>query len=72
MELEDAIQIALLTLKETIEGEMNGETVEIGKSKRYLLHVNKTHTLQALLENQPTIYLALKVLREHRAQDSAS
>jgi len=30
LELEDAIQIALLTLKETIEGEMNGETVEIG------------------------------------------
>ncbi|KAK3079025.1 putative proteasome subunit alpha type-2, partial [Coniosporium uncinatum] len=28
--LEDAIHIALLTLKETIEGEMNGETVEIG------------------------------------------
>lgn len=31
MELEDAVHIALLTLKETIEGEMNGETVEIGK-----------------------------------------
>lgn len=31
LELEDAIHIALLTLKETIEGEMNGETVEIGK-----------------------------------------
>ncbi|KAI9725990.1 MAG: Proteasome subunit alpha type-2 [Chrysothrix sp. TS-e1954] len=30
LELEDAIIIALLTLKETIEGEMNGETVEIG------------------------------------------
>lgn len=30
MELEDAVHIALLTLKETIEGEMNGETVEIG------------------------------------------
>lgn len=30
LELEDAIHIALLTLKETIEGEMNGETVEIG------------------------------------------
>ena len=33
LELEDAVHIALLTLKETIEGEMNGETVEIGKSK---------------------------------------
>lgn len=32
LELEDAVHIALLTLKETIEGEMNGETVEIGKS----------------------------------------
>ncbi|KAK7747026.1 Proteasome subunit alpha type-2 [Diatrype stigma] len=30
LELEDAIHIALLTLKETIEGEMNGETIEIG------------------------------------------
>ncbi len=32
LELEDAVHIALLTLKETIEGEMNGETVELGKS----------------------------------------
>ena len=32
LELEDAVHIALLTLKETIEGEMNGETVEIGMS----------------------------------------
>jgi 20S proteasome subunit alpha 2 len=31
LELEDAIHIALLTLKETIEGEMNGETIEIGE-----------------------------------------
>ena len=31
LELEDAVHIALLTLKETIEGEMNGETVEIGR-----------------------------------------
>lgn len=36
LELEDAVHIALLTLKETIEGEMNGETVEIGK----YLHIN--------------------------------
>lgn len=31
LELEDAVYIALLTLKETIEGEMNGETIEIGR-----------------------------------------
>ncbi|RJE27236.1 hypothetical protein PHISCL_00477 [Aspergillus sclerotialis] len=30
LELEDAIHIALLTLKETIEGEMNGDTIELG------------------------------------------
>lgn len=30
LELEDAVHIALLTLKEHIEGEMNGDTVEIG------------------------------------------
>ena len=30
LELEDAIHIALLTLKESIEGEMNGESIEIG------------------------------------------
>lgn len=30
LELEDAVHIALLTLKEMIEGEMNGDTVEIG------------------------------------------
>lgn len=34
LELEDAVHIALLTLKETIEGEMNGETIEIGKFGR--------------------------------------
>lgn len=32
LELEDAVHIALLTLKETIEGEMNGDTIEIGRS----------------------------------------
>ena len=30
LELEDAIHIALLTLKESIEGEFNGDTIEIG------------------------------------------
>ena len=29
LELEDAIHIALLTLKESIEGEFNGDTIEI-------------------------------------------
>lgn len=38
LELEDAIHIALLTLKETIEGEMNGETVEIGAFYFCLFH----------------------------------
>lgn len=32
LELEDAIHIALLTLKDNIEGEMNGESIEIGKT----------------------------------------
>lgn len=36
LELEDAVHIALLTLKETIEGEMNGETIEIGEFAHYL------------------------------------
>jgi 20S proteasome subunit alpha 2 len=41
LELEDAIHIALLTLKETIEGEMNGDTVEIGMSQSsYLIYGN--------------------------------
>lgn len=40
LELEDAVHIALLTLKETIEGEMNGETIEIGKSA---LHRSSTY-----------------------------
>ena len=37
LELEDAVHIALLTLKETIEGEMNGDTVEIGECDRFVL-----------------------------------
>ena len=31
LELEDAIHIALLTLKDSVEGEMNGDTIEIGE-----------------------------------------
>ena len=38
LELEDAVHIALLTLKETIEGEMNGETVELGTYSPIRLH----------------------------------
>lgn len=38
LELEDAVHIALLTLKETIEGEMNGETVEIGEQAPFSRH----------------------------------
>jgi 20S proteasome subunit alpha 2 len=34
LELEDAIHIALLTLKDNIEGEMNGDSIEIGRSSR--------------------------------------
>jgi 20S proteasome subunit alpha 2 len=48
LELEDAVHIALLTLKETIEGEMNGETVEIG---------------QFILFPFPNIYYAMNLVR---------
>lgn len=47
LELEDAVHIALLTLKETIEGEMNGDTVEIGTFATIatrLLRVEVTNT----------------------------
>lgn len=36
LELEDAIHIALLTLKDNIEGEMNGDSIEIGGSFIFL------------------------------------
>jgi len=42
LELEDAVHIALLTLKETIEGEMSGETIEIGKSSLTLYEEFRT------------------------------
>ena len=41
LELEDAVHIALLTLKETIEGEMNGETVEIGEHRTLIWRARK-------------------------------
>jgi 20S proteasome subunit alpha 2 len=37
LELEDAIHIALLTLKDNIEGEMNGDSIEIGTLLRHFL-----------------------------------
>jgi 20S proteasome subunit alpha 2 len=37
LELEDAIHIALLTLKDNIEGEMNGDSIEIGESSPLLI-----------------------------------
>ena len=43
LELEDAIHIALLTLKETIEGEMNGDTVEIGMFRRTHARLNNLY-----------------------------
>ena len=36
LELEDAIHIALLTLKDNIEGEMNGDSIEIGKRNKHV------------------------------------
>jgi 20S proteasome subunit alpha 2 len=38
LELEDAIHIALLTLKDNIEGEMNGDSIEIGKQLVCIFH----------------------------------
>lgn len=42
LELEDAIHIALLTLKDNIEGEMNGDSIEIGKLSFPLLQTSGT------------------------------
>ena len=45
LELEDAIHIALLTLKESIEGEMNGDTIELGKLHPPVWSENKVLTM---------------------------
>lgn len=45
LELEDAIHIALLTLKESIEGEMNGDTIELGKLYSPARSENKVLTM---------------------------
>jgi 20S proteasome subunit alpha 2 len=59
LELEDAVHIALLTLKETIEGEMNGETVEIGMS-------SQSSTLIAILQGKTDVTNPDTFAWEHR------
>jgi 20S proteasome subunit alpha 2 len=49
LELEDAVHIALLTLKETIEGEMNGDTVEIGAYFASLTHIPHTNSVTGII-----------------------
>lgn len=58
------MHIALLTLKETIEGEMNGETVEIGIiSVRRILHLSLINMMQESLERLRMIYSGMRVLK---------
>ena len=73
LELEDAVHIALLTLKETIEGEMNGETVEIGKSAQGggIQALAKT-CVQVSSAHQQIICWVSKGSRVPEAQDSGS
>jgi len=64
LELEDAVHIALLTLKETIEGEMNGETVEIGmQCVQYSANMHNLTIFQALSAPQLIICWGMKVLK---------
>lgn len=73
LELEDAVHIALLTLKETIEGEMNGETIEIGKLALHSIEVRRiSNIIQGSLAHQLTIYWASRELRGHKGQGSES
>jgi 20S proteasome subunit alpha 2 len=72
LELEDAVHIALLTLKETIEGEMNGETVEIGQFELPLKFFSKLICIQVLLAPQLTICSVLRELRVHKVPDSGN
>ena len=70
LELEDAVHIALLTLKETIEGEMNGDTIEIGKSYpggQGHCRFCANSLMQELSGHQQTIFLEWRVLRAQRA-----
>ena len=57
LELEDAIHIALLTLKDNIEGEMNGDSIEIGKiARRERCTFFTNGNFQALLALRQTTY----------------
>jgi 20S proteasome subunit alpha 2 len=49
LELEDAIHIALLTLKEHIEGEMTGETIELGECPSRIAGQNGILTLPGIV-----------------------
>jgi len=62
LELEDAIHIALLTLKDNIEGEMNGDSIEIGKFSERAESGSLANTLQVLLVLPQTIFWVLRVL----------
>jgi 20S proteasome subunit alpha 2 len=55
LELEDAIHIALLTLKDNIEGEMNGDTIEIGKFDMSLF--TQTHLTRIGIVGAPAEHL---------------
>ena len=59
------MHIALLTLKETIEGEMNGETVEIGTDSipQELAHEADEHDT-GIVGHLPTIASVMKVAKE--------
>jgi 20S proteasome subunit alpha 2 len=59
LELEDAVHIALLTLKETIEGEMNGDTIEIGEFylRRLNVAVRNTELTYAGIVGPPADHL---------------
>lgn len=72
LELEDAVHIALLTLKETIEGEMNGETVEIGKYVDLPLMARSNDIIQVSLDHRRNVYLVLRVSRVQWDHDSES
>lgn len=72
LELEDAVHIALLTLKETIEGEMNGDTVEIGKLVYAILLEARTKSRQALLARLRITFWATKEWKVHKVLGSAN
>lgn len=72
LELEDAIHIALLTLKETIEGEMNGDTVEIGTCCDSCPLMMEFNRKQASSDRRRNVCLDMRVLRVPRALGSGS